>query len=170
MWTFQPVQPIPHATSGVFLFRLARYQHGRPITLPDGTHVDKGDWICELHMNNRRMAAYTRYWRLLRDAAADLRALAAYLAEAPEGAEVRALWACTLLSRATPRLGFTVRPRPVTIHARFERFFMMGLMALYHARGTARLREGTTYAGFPEEVWLSRGELLRRYGPHRPAE
>lgn len=163
MLTLYPLRPIPDAPSGVFLIRLARYHHGSPISLPDGTHVSQGDWICEVHINNRRMAAYTQYWRLLRDMAADLRALAAYLAQAPEAAGVKSLWGRTLLSRGAGRLGFTIRPCRVTIHARFERFFMMGLMTLYHARGTQRLREGTTYAAYPEEVWMSRAELTRRY-------
>lgn len=171
MFTFFPVRPIPenaaYPPAGVLLIRLARYHHGQPITLPDGTHVGGGDWICELHINNRRMAEYTEragFAHLLGDMAADLRAIAAYLAQAPEAAEVKSLWACTLLSRGARRLGFTIRPRPVTIHARFERFFMMGLMVLYHARGMERLRQGTTRAAYPEEVWMSRGELLRRYG------
>jgi hypothetical protein len=167
MWTFFPVQPIPNAPHDVFLIHLTRYHHGKPITLPDGTQVGKGDWICELHLNNPRMAEYAgrgQYVRLLRDMGEDLRALAAYLAQAPEGAAVKSLWALTLLSRGARRLGFTVRPRPVTIHAWFDRFFMMGLLALYNARGTARLREGSVYANYPEEIWLSRGELLRRYG------
>lgn len=172
MFTFFPVQSIPdnadNPPAGVFLIRLARYHHGQPVTLPDGTHVGQGDWICEVHINNRRMAEYSeraQYARLLGDMAADLRAIAAYLAQAPEAAEVKSLWGRTLLSRGARRLGFTIRALPVTVHARFERFFMMGLMVLYHGRGMERLGRGTTRAAYPEEVWMSRGELLRRYGP-----
>ncbi|HEY7831996.1 MAG TPA: hypothetical protein VIG30_00410 [Ktedonobacterales bacterium] len=164
MLFFLPAQAIPGAPHGVLLIHLGRY-HGRPIDLPDGTHIGRGDRIAELHMNNRVMASYTQAWRLARDFAADLRALAVWLDASDPAGDVRALFGLTILSRALPRFGFTLRRRRVSPIAWGDRLFMRGLLTLYSAGGLERLRQGTTYAsGYPQEIWLSRGELRRRYG------
>lgn len=161
-----PTRPIPNATANVFHMQFTRWP-GRPITLPDGTHIAKGDLVVELHINNRALAEImirSRGWHPLHLMADDLRALAAW-SQSPEfPQEVRAVYGFTLLSRAAPRLGFTVRSRPHTIHTRLDRFFLMGLLTLYNLRGRARLQQGTTYSTYPEETWMSRDELLRRYG------
>ena len=160
------VRPVPGAPEGLLRIDFARY-HGRPITLPDGTRIQRGDRIGELHINNRaiaRLAPDGRALRLLPLFAASFRALAAWSREPGFPADLRAIYAFTLLGRASGRLGFTLRERPPTLHTRLDRFFMTGLLALYNPGGTGRLRQGSTYGSFPVEIWMSRGELLRRYG------
>jgi MFS family permease len=163
--TTKPVTPIPDAPHGLLGVHLGRYR-GRPITLHDGTQVAHGDWVINLHFDNHRLSDATRTagpWRLARMIAEDMSALARWVAAPGEMAQARALVGVTLMGRAAPRLGFTLRERPVTIHAQLERFFMQGLMAVYNPEGVDRLGRGTTYAGYPVEVWMSRAELLRRY-------
>ncbi len=166
---FLPVTAIPHAPHGLLAVHLGRYR-GRPITLPDGERIARGARIAVLHFNNRRLSEAARTvdaWRLPRMVAEDLGALAAW-AEEPGGLkQARAIMGLTLIGRAAPRLGFTVRERPVTLTARMDRFFMEGLMAMYNPDGVRRLMRGTTFASYPVEVWMSRGELLRRYGSPR---
>jgi MFS family permease len=159
-------RPIPGAPSGIFLVRFARY-HGRPITLPDGTPVRRGDRIVELHLLNAtvpQVASSASAFALVREMAADLGALATWSHMPDFPGDARALYGLTLLGRAAGRLGFTVRERPRTLMARLDRLFMTGLLALYSPEGLARLRRGTTYGSFPMEVWMSRAELVRRYG------
>jgi hypothetical protein len=69
-----------------------------------------------------------------------------------------------LLGRSAPRLGFTLRRRPSSIRTRLDRFFLMGIIVLYHPAGRDRLVHGTTYETEPVETWMSLDELLRRYG------
>jgi MFS family permease len=166
MQRFQPIGAIPDAPHGLFRMRAARY-HGRPITLADGTHVARGDAIVEIHFNNRKLSEVvgsTSTWRLARMLGEDLQALAHWMSESAQNDTPRAVYGVTVLNRAAPRLGFLVRPRPQGIYTWLEGLFMTGLLALYHPKGTQRLGQGTTYGVAPAEVWMSRDELIRRYG------
>ena len=74
----RPNLPIPGAPTDVFRVTFVRHR-GRPITLPDGTHVRRGDDLCQLHITNARLAAVTSrgVWRAQGAMEGDLRALAA---------------------------------------------------------------------------------------------
>ncbi|WP_052891029.1 MFS transporter [Thermogemmatispora carboxidivorans] len=160
------IEPVPAAPYGLFQARLTRYRGRSPLVLPDGTRIDRGDRLVELHFANRRLrdaALQSSPWELLRLMRADLRALAAWL-QTPACVEVRAVYGVTLLGQAAPRLGFSLRERPRNLWGRADRIFMTGLLLLYHPQGRARLARGTTYGRYPKEVWMSRVELLRRYG------
>jgi MFS family permease len=161
---FHPVRPIPHAPYNLLLMGWGRYR-GRPITLPDGTTVRSGDRVLELHMNNRLLARIPGGLALVRQARGDLAALAAWTLEPGYPTDMRAIYGFSMLSRGAPRLGFMLRDRRITVRVRLERFFLLGLMALYHGHGLERLREGTTFTHYPQEIWMSIAELRRRYGP-----
>lgn len=157
--------PIPSAPYDLLHVQFTTHK-GQSITLPDDTVINKGDRIGEIHIHNRVMAQYAAdvvSWKLLAMLANDLWALARWTDDPAFPAEVKAFYGFTLLSKGAARLGFTLRDRPHTLHTRLDRFFLTGLMVLYNPSGTGRLRSGTTYGSYPLEVWMSRGELVRRY-------
>jgi hypothetical protein len=159
--------PIPDNPHGLFEVRFMRY-HAEPITLADGTRIERGTQVAELHFHSTALVdAIAKYgqWRVLLMLRDELTALARWSSQPGFPPEVRAIWGLSILARAAPRLGFAVRERPHTVHAWFDRFFLLGLLALYNRGGTSRLERGTTYASYPVELWMSRGELQRRYLP-----
>jgi hypothetical protein len=160
------VQPVPGSPRGLFQVSIHPYK-GRPIVLPDGASIAPGDPIMELHFVNRRLSARKEGWQpftLLAYFAEELQAIADDYRKGIYPPTVRALFGVTLLARAAPRLGFTLRPRPLNLHGRLERFFLKGLLALYSSEGLARLARGSASRDLnPQEVWMSIETLLARY-------
>ncbi|HEX9067635.1 MAG TPA: hypothetical protein VF807_02615 [Ktedonobacterales bacterium] len=167
-WLWRP-QRIPGTPHDLLLVRFTRY-HGRPITLPDGVTITRGTLVGELHVQNKALARISgeqSTWDLLRMFAEDMRALAAWSEREDFPRGVDAFYGVTLLGRAAGRLGFTIRARPRSLYAVLDRFFMTGLLALYHPQGVARLASGTTYGAYPQEIWISREQLMRQAGGRR---
>jgi MFS family permease len=160
------IKPVPNAPHHLLEIRFIHYS-GQPIDLPDGIHIDKGDPVIELHFRNQALLEVEEQapaWRYIQLSAQSLNALACWMQEPDFPGEAHAIYGTTLLYRGAARLGFTLRERPRNIYTYLERFFMTGLLVLYHRQGSARLQQGTTYGAYPKEVWMSRQELLRRYG------
>lgn len=160
-----PTVPIPNAPHGTLSIHLGRHG-GEPMVLPDGTRIERGHRVIELHMNNRSVldVVHDGKWSILRALADDLRALAAHVAEPAFPADIQAIFGITLLGRGAMWLGFVRRDRPPGIRSRLDRYFMTGLLALYTGEGFERLSRGKTFGSYPQEVWMSRAELQRRYG------
>jgi hypothetical protein len=160
-----PNRPIPGAPWGIFQVTLVEYG-SKPFTLPDGTRVQRGDIVCRLHITNSILSrvASEGVWRAQAAMAEDLRALAASVASGEIAPNVRAIFGRTVQARAGARLGFVVRSRPRTVKAFLDRLYLQGLLALYCPQGVGRLSRGRTVNSWPDEVWMSSTELVRRYG------
>lgn len=161
VWRPRHVRP-----GGFFRYRIVHYR-GPATVLADGTRIQPADPVVELHFDNRRLLALSLAgaqlpWDLLRLARLDLAELACKIARGELG-EVRALVGITLFARAGRRLGFEVQPLPPTWYHRLQRFFFVGLIAVYHPLGwqmADRYRE----RAWPGRAWMSRTALLARYG------
>jgi len=161
-----PQKRIPGAPFDLLRVQFTRF-HGKSITLPDGTAIQSGDRIAEMHIHNAVLADVAKRansWELLRMMIGDFRELARWVETADFPSDVHAFYGYTILSRAAPRLGFTTRTRPHSIRTWLDGLFLTGLLVLYSPRGRNRLEEGQVYGRDPVEIWMSRDELERRYG------
>jgi hypothetical protein len=164
------IKPLKVDDSGIILFNLRRYR-GPNIVLNDGYEIRTGDKIIELHLNNdwfrRRRGLRLKASespRLVLDCfARDLHFLALQMANGMFD-NVAALHGSTILHVAARRLGFQINELPNSMWRKVARFYMAGLMQVYHLRGheVSGVKDKTWEL---KEVWLSRAALLTNYGP-----
>jgi hypothetical protein len=164
------IRPLKADDSGIMRFSLRRYK-GPTKVLNDGSEVKAGDTIMELHLNNawfkrRRnlnLSAAQSPREFLGCFAQDLHFLAQQIASGMFG-NVIALHGITLLHIAARRLEFQIDELPDSLWKKGARFYMAGLMQVYHLRReeVSGLREKPWEL---KEVWLSRAALLSKYGP-----
>jgi hypothetical protein len=166
--TISRTKPVRADGSGIIRFGIHCYK-GPTKLLNDGSEVKSGDRIIELHLENawfkRRRTLYLSVPRSLREFlscfAQDLRILAQQISCGTLG-DIAALHGSTLLYVAARRLGFQVDELSDGLWKKGARFYMAGLMQVYHLRGDGVL--GLTEKTWQlKEVWLSRATLLFKY-------
>jgi|SRR5579872_6739522 len=159
-----PTQPIPRACDGFARVTFTRHR-GLPFTLPDGTQVNQGDSICRLHLSSSslRSLAGRNVWLLPPAIRSDLRALAAAV-ERGELPAFSAMYGRTVMAHLSPAFGFTIRRRRHSFRSFLDRLYLQGLLILYSRCGVEKLLAGRTALAWPDETWMSRGDLLRLYG------
>ena len=155
--------------NGIIRFNIRHYK-GPTKVLIDGSEVKTGDTIIELHLNNawfkRRRKLNLRASQSPREFLGcftqDLQFLARQVAGGMFG-NIAALHGSTTLYVAARRLGFQVDELPNSLWKKGSRFYMAGLMQVYHLRGdeVSGLREKHWEV---KEVWLSKATLLNKYG------
>ena len=158
-WRLTLVRP-----GGILRYRLAAYR-GSAVTLNDGTAIKSGDRIVELHFDNATLMSVTgtsawNPWEMMEGLDADLSELALLVSSGSLG-HVRALHGVTLFAVPGRRLGFDVRPVPHTLVWSLRRYFLIGLIPIYHRDGWEefdRMRRDR----WPAELWMSTPALLGR--------
>lgn len=144
------------------------HYRGQPRVLRDGTTIRSGAMICEIHILNGRLARLTLEsprgeitpWELVARMSRDLTLLAGRMQQA---SEVEALCGTTLLDSGVRRLGFTVMEMPSKLLREVVAFYLRGLIQAYHSRGAQGIERKARIL-VPKEIWMSRKELLARYG------
>ena len=170
--TIEHIRPLKADDSGIIRFSLRNYR-GPIRVLNDGSEVQNGDRIVELHLSNAwfkrkrklRLSASQSPREFLGCFAQDLGFLAQQIAGGVFG-NIAALHGITFLDAAARRLGFEVDELPDSLWKKGARFYMAGLMQAYHLRGgeVSGLRERVWEL---KEVWLSRAALLAKYGSEK---
>jgi peptidoglycan/xylan/chitin deacetylase (PgdA/CDA1 family) len=142
--------------------------YGSALLLRDGTMIHPGAQVGELHLDRTRVAhlhrtVAPRYLGLAlrRELERTLQRLAQMVVEQPHCHELEAFRSTTLFWREAQCLGFEVGAGDSGWHLGFLGWYQRMLLARDHPLGRRRL-QGKRWAA--RTIWLSRRELLRRYG------
>ena len=171
VWLWREARLVPRSRpareGSVVRYQFARHR-GRTISLKDGTVVEKGDHLLELHFDNRVLLGFASSpdfdpFATERSALADLRLLAAAIKSGEMG-DVKALHAVTPFPAVLRRQGFQVTELTHSLPNFFVRFYMTGLLALYHPQGWAGLTPDRVRR-WPGEAWSACSAFLKRFAP-----
>lgn len=157
--------------SNIWRVALRRYR-GKNRRLPDGTTVQKGDLLLELHLNNDFLAGLAHGTASLegivikaaKEAGQSLPRLARLLKEDTRYLKVKAVFGITVLNRPARRFGFAVYDLEPGIFTVLTRFYEKMILSIYHPKGPGALKNYRREM-LPKYVMMSRDELLRRYLP-----
>jgi hypothetical protein len=154
--------------SGIVVVEVRR-NNRHTFTLTDGPEIKARDTILELHINHNWFKQRHKLNLTTPHVARDMLVSFAHdlgiLAKEMDNGifnNVAALHGCTHLGIAARRLGFQVEELPNTLWKRFAQFYVSGLVQVYGPRRSEAFRPNEPLE--LKEVWLSKRELLRRYG------
>ncbi|MFC3801083.1 polysaccharide deacetylase [Cohnella sp. GCM10012308] len=155
---------------------LVKRYSGEPIVCADGTRIENGDRIGELHLDNRRMLELSGTVgsdRAALKTARLARASLSRIAEAMEGdprlAKVKGLLGTTLLHRGLIHgMGFECRPMPSRTMERWTAAYLQTLLRFLHPAGRLRT-QGSKDKLVPMQLIHSRQSLKRSVGGFKPA-
>ncbi len=174
-WVFTHLagsRPVPDSR-GTFLVACHRHRGDR-VALADGTVVERGDPIAEIHFWNGHIAnragsrASSVTWRIVADFRDDLGALARAIAAGRIAGEAKAVYGASPVAGAAARFGFLVRPMPRGLRRSLLTTWQHLIRWVFRPAAVGPAMEAET-----AEMWMSTAELMRRFGGrtgHRPGE
>ncbi|MBL0388980.1 polysaccharide deacetylase family protein [Tumebacillus sp. ITR2] len=149
--------------------RLCRYKGREAIELDDGTVIQRGDQLMEIHLNNEQLLALHGQANsemqlaklLLKEMRRALRVVASHLNH-PDHEAVKALYGISLINRGIGPLGFRKISMSRGLFALATKWYLRVLLRVLHPQGRERMKIRTD-ALVPQQVVLSRQELFARY-------
>ncbi|GIQ70246.1 polysaccharide deacetylase family protein [Xylanibacillus composti] len=156
--------------------RVRPYTGKQALRLDDGTEVRKGDYIAEIHLNNRMIYSISQAYpsmmqlivALLRRFQPGLPRLAAYIRKHPKAARIKAVYGVSLLHQPAERFGFTVLALPDGLFMRMTRWYLRLVQRLLQP-GRPRLRRSRERLE-PKIMAMSSNKLLHLYPDKKPGE
>ncbi|WP_418888870.1 YkoP family protein [Paenibacillus apiarius] len=149
---------------------VVRRHHGQDVQCNDGHWVHAGDWVGELHLDNRQVLQLSRSVgpdraalmtaRLLRDS---LGQISLAMESTPELAKVKALTGITLLHRGIIYgLGFELHPMTSKWFRWITTWYLRFLLAVLHPSGKRRVKQSTGKLN-PMMLMMTKQSLMQRY-------
>ena len=148
-------EKVPGSTLG-FLYMVPKKYKGKPVTINDGTIINRGDQYYEIHIINTNLSNLnTSYGNLFVMLVEELKLIGEHMKK-EENREYKAVLAVSLLHRLAKRAGFTIKEidNPVK-----RKLVSLGENILR----TALRKEkdtGTKKKRVAKECWISRDEIL----------
>lgn len=160
--TVSPADPMLHFRKRAFT--------GKTVVMEDGSQLEKGDQVLELHFDNKKLFEIGSRSRsevqlaikMIRAVQKDLPSLANMVLERPEYKDIKGLYAVTMISRGPEQFGFHVMDLPRGLFASSSRLYLKLLLSVIHPKGQARLKEGSQIME-PKMLMMPVDVLIGRY-------
>ncbi|WP_339318327.1 polysaccharide deacetylase [Paenibacillus sp. FSL R10-2734] len=148
--------------------------HGEILVCQDGQQILPGDWVGELHLDNRQVVQLTRTLgadragirtaRMLREA---MKEISRELDSNPELSKVQALTGITLLHRGIIHgIGFEHHPIKSSWQRQWYGIYLRFLLRMLHPEGKQRVEDSTEKLS-PMRLVLSKRSLKARFASRR---
>ncbi|MEC0091691.1 polysaccharide deacetylase family protein [Paenibacillus macquariensis] len=139
--TVTPADPFLH-------YRVRAYK-GEALTLDNGSRLEKGDAIIELHFDNQKLfklgvksrSTVHLAIQMIRSMEKELPILAQQLMENDELRDAKALYGVSMINRGPEKFGFSIRDLPEGWFAKSTQVYLKILMRIIHPAGQDRLKE-----------------------------
>lgn len=145
---------VPESNVNLMYMNPYRYK-GESITLKDGTVIKNGDWIAELHLNNRIFGSLdTSYANLIRLFKSEMKSIGKCISCEPYS-KIKAVYATTVFYEIAERQGFTV----MEIKSSFKRFFYTlweNILRMSYKKNNKKRKNKIVT---PKEIWISQGQI-----------
>ncbi|MDQ0091507.1 hypothetical protein J2T12_004944 [Paenibacillus anaericanus] len=149
---------------------VVRRHHGKSVECHDGEWVHSGDWVGELHLDNRQVLKFSKELGPDRAALSTARMLRKSMQQIsvametdPELAHVKALTGITLLHRGIIHgLGFELHPLESKGFRIFSTYYLRLLLRVLHPGGKQRMQQNVQKL-VPKMLLITRQSLLTRY-------
>ncbi|GGH31835.1 YkoP family protein [Paenibacillus segetis] len=144
--------------------------HGKDIQCEDGTVIQSGDWVGELHLDNHKIlhmlqakGANRVALSVARMARVSLRDICAEMITDPKLSQVKALQGITLLHRGIIHgLGFETHPLERGKFKAFTTSYLRVLLSVFHPSSRERINPHSEKL-VPMRLVLSRDSLIDRF-------
>jgi peptidoglycan-N-acetylglucosamine deacetylase len=160
--------------NAIFRISKAVWHHGLRQSEKTGEAIiEDGTKAVDLHFQNETLIAISSAGdnrslvKVLRMVKSGFTDLANVLEFHPDYQDVQVIMAMTLMNRGIEMLGFHVEELDESREKKRLQAYMRFLMGMYHPLGFKRLRQGTQELSL-KLVWMTRDELLERYGQGTP--
>ncbi|RCX17812.1 hypothetical protein DFP94_108173 [Fontibacillus phaseoli] len=150
--------------------------HGPSISCQDGTWIHAGDWIGELHLDNRLILEMLRIYdanqvalRVARLVRGSMRQICAEIRTLPQLSQVKALQGITLLHRGiTHGMGFETHPLKKGTSRSLTTYYLRLLLTVFHPRNGNRIGPHAEKL-VPLRLVMTRNALIERFSPAKTA-
>lgn len=159
---------VPGSSLGLLLVCYHPYQGKHGITL-DGTTIEPGDMVGELHLSNVRITEIAAEpvgrsleWRLMELLKEEFQRLAQACRNGNIPENIKGFYGVNVLAAGARRMGFTLIPIPKGWNRWWLGFWESMLRLIYYSFKTSK-KAKLQKTMDPYEIWISRSHLIQRY-------
>ncbi len=164
------IKVVENSPHGLLRMTVHPYK-GQPTTLSDGTRLNTGDYVIELHISNLALAKgkvgdveVSNDIRLLPLFREEIHNLAQLASHGKLDPRAKVIWGITMMGPGLKRLGFQLEPMDNSIHSRLLIMWMNFLKWFFYPdKSKSSFKRKSRHKGY--QYFMSIEQLIKSYGP-----